>query len=169
MSSNDKKCCLCGCDYDEFGNNPFPLANEGKCCDTCNEQVVMARFKQDKGKGKDMVGDEDIGEDKVTWFKEPHHDMQLFVRTMSLGTIIVSAHHEDTIHEVAKRCRRILDAMIPGDNELMTNHEQIMIFTGKQLEDGRTLKDYNILDQSTLTMAWGLKGGGKRAKAIKLL
>ena len=67
MSSNDKKCCLCGCDYDEFGNNPFPLATEGKCCDKCNqEKVIKARFKAMfeeheesnivKGKGKTEKG-----------------------------------------------------------------------------------------------------------------
>ena len=81
MSSNDKKCCLCGCDYDEFGNNPFPLANEGKCCDTCNQEVIKARLKaifkeheesnivSDKSKddkGSDMGDKDDKGKGKAT-------------------------------------------------------------------------------------------------------
>lgn len=44
----DKSCCLCsGFLDDEFGNNPAPLASEGRCCGKCNAlKVIPARMAQ---------------------------------------------------------------------------------------------------------------------------
>ena len=38
-------CCLCDNPVQGFGNNPYPLKEEGKCCDECNTKVIMERFK----------------------------------------------------------------------------------------------------------------------------
>lgn len=46
-----KKCCICGKEYEGWGNNAWPLA-EGECCDECNKKVIEARieelYKRDK-------------------------------------------------------------------------------------------------------------------------
>jgi hypothetical protein len=38
-----KVCVLCGEQFSEFGNNPYPLAtlDEGECCDRCNGARVL--------------------------------------------------------------------------------------------------------------------------------
>ena len=38
-------CVLCGINFSGYGHNPEPLAEDGRCCDSCNDDVVTQRIK----------------------------------------------------------------------------------------------------------------------------
>ena len=42
-------CCICGEELKDFGNNPYPISDEGRCCDKCNDKVIEARINALKG------------------------------------------------------------------------------------------------------------------------
>ena len=40
-------CCICGDEFEGYGNNPAPYKKSGKCCDACNRKfVIPARLMQ---------------------------------------------------------------------------------------------------------------------------
>jgi len=36
-----QKCCICGETFIGWGNEPWPIKNDGRCCDTCNSLIVL--------------------------------------------------------------------------------------------------------------------------------
>ena len=47
IEATKKICCLCGKEYNEYGNNPHPLSEEGMCCNVCDiTKVLPARCKE---------------------------------------------------------------------------------------------------------------------------
>ena len=39
-------CCICGKKFIGYGNNPYPIKDDGRCCDECNKKVIIVRLKK---------------------------------------------------------------------------------------------------------------------------
>jgi len=80
----------------------------------------------------------------------PRGGMQLFVKTLTGKTVSIEVEEGESIEDLKAKI---------AEKEGIPPEQQRLIFGGQQLQDAKTIDDYNIGDDATLHLVLRLRGG----------
>ena len=80
----------------------------------------------------------------------PRGGMQLFVKTLTGKTVSIEVEEGESIEDVKAKI---------SEKEGIPPEQQRLIFGGQQLQDAKTLDDYDVGDDATLHLVLRLRGG----------
>jgi len=90
----------------------------------------------------------------------PRGGMQLFVKTLTGKTVSIEVEEGESIEDVKAKI---------SEKEGIPPEQQRLIFGGQQLQDSKTLDDYDVSDDATLHLVLRLRGGNKVDGSIRKL
>ncbi|XP_077223240.1 polyubiquitin-like isoform X2 [Tasmannia lanceolata] len=122
--------------------------NTIQCIKTMIEYTIGAQsdrlrleYNGEKLDDKQVLADYEFK--KESTLRMVYSPMQIFIKTWRGKTITLEVESSDTVKEVMAKIR--------NKDTTPTRHQRL-IFAGKQLENGRTLADYDVMNESTLSL-----------------
>ncbi len=91
-----------------------------------------------------------LGDGLASALNVPRGGMQLFVKTLTGKTVSIEVEEGESIEDVKAKI---------AEKEGIPPEQQRLIFGGQQLQDSKTLDDYDVGDDSTLHLVLRLRGG----------
>lgn len=104
------------------------------------------------------LDDYDVGDDSTLHLVlRLRGGMQLFVKTLTGKTVSIEVEEGESIEDVKAKI---------SEKEGIPPEQQRLIFGGQQLQDSKTLDDYDVGDDSTLHLVLRLRGGKLSAEKL---
>jgi len=99
------------------------------------------------------IDDYDVGDDATLHLVlRLRGGMQLFVKTLTGKTVSIEVEEGESIEDVKAKI---------AEKEGIPPEQQRLIFGGQQLQDSKTIDDYDVGDDATLHLVLRLRGGKK--------